>query len=216
MTYSVPPTSAIAFERSCSRFVIRSFRCARRLGLRARPDAGVTMPAHPSSAPTAATMSSAAPPSLDEPAPTPASAESGPHRPGAHNSPVRHSAHYRYAIVANATATIPSGRSRWAWPAAPPIWARSPLIHSIVSRTTAPVRSGCPIGIESASILFAKASVWRNLDGVPAQKVVRKRSPAIDRTGTRKLVRGAFLDNKTHKPLSAAPVRPLSASAPLR
>ena len=59
--------------------------------------------------------------------------------------------------VSSAAAIILSRRSRWEWPEAPPIWDRSPLIHSIASRTTAPVRSACPIGIEGRVSLVSKA-----------------------------------------------------------
>jgi hypothetical protein len=61
------------------------------------PTPSVTAPAHPSSEPTPA-PSSAAAPSLNEPAPTPGWAESRPHGTTvAGNSSVRHYAHRHYA-----------------------------------------------------------------------------------------------------------------------
>jgi hypothetical protein len=96
MTYSVPRTSALAC--GVAALVSLSTLSVARADPASQPAAtpSVTMPAHPPSAPTPAPISSAAP-SLSEPAPTPAWAESGSHGPVAQNSSVRHSAHRHYA-----------------------------------------------------------------------------------------------------------------------
>src|SRR6202453_5478946 len=49
-------------------------------------------------------------------------------------------------------ATTPLERWRWGLPAAPLIWVRSPLIPSIASRITAPVRSASLTGTEGARL----------------------------------------------------------------
>ena len=159
MTYSVPRSSALAF--GVAALVSLSALSAARADSPSEPapTPSVTLPAHPPSAPAPAPISSAAAPSLNEPAPTPAWAELGSHRTtvaqnlnGPAYCPPSLRIPYRAPL-----AIILSRRSRWAWPEAPPIWDRSPLIHSIASRTTAPVRSACPIGIEGRVSLVSKA-----------------------------------------------------------
>ena len=97
MTYSVPRASAIAL--GVAAFVSLSTLSAARADSSAEPapTPSVTAPAHPTNAPTPAPTSAAAP-SLSEPAPTPAWAESGPHRTTvAQNRPVRRHARAHYA-----------------------------------------------------------------------------------------------------------------------
>jgi hypothetical protein len=98
MTYSAPQISAIAF--GVAAFVSLSTLSAARADTSAEPapTPSVTAPAHPTSAPTLAPTTSAAAPSLNEPAPTPAWAESGPHgTTAAQNPAVRRYAHRHYA-----------------------------------------------------------------------------------------------------------------------
>jgi hypothetical protein len=98
MTNSVPRTSAIAL--GVAAFVSLSTLPAARADSSAEPapTPSVTVPAHPTSAPTSAPTTTAAAPSLNEPAPTPAWAESGPHgTTAARNSSVHRSAHRHYA-----------------------------------------------------------------------------------------------------------------------
>jgi hypothetical protein len=97
MTYSVPRSSAIAF--GVAALVSLSALSAARADSASEPATtpSVTLPAHPSSAPVSAPMSSAAAPSLNEPAPTPAWAELGSHGTVAQNSAVRRPAHHHYA-----------------------------------------------------------------------------------------------------------------------
>ena len=165
MTYSVPRTSAVAL--GVAAFVSLSALSAARADSSADPAPTpiVTAPAHPTSAPTPAPTSAAAP-SLNEPAPTPAWAESGPHRDdgrseirrsGATPTPATH-----IATGIATTATTLSRLWRWERLAAPPIWVRSPPIRSIASRTTAPVRSVCRIGTERALLFSGHKSTRRS------------------------------------------------------
>ena len=114
MTYTVPRTSAIAFGVAALVSLSTLSAALADSSSEPAPTPSVTMPAHPPSAPTPATTTSAAAPSLNEPAPTPAWAEAGPHGTVAQNSPVRHSAHRRYAYRSerrsdNPVATVAMG-----------------------------------------------------------------------------------------------------------
>ena len=114
MTYIVPRTSAIAFGVAALVSLSTLSAALADSASQPAPTPSVTMPAHPPSAPTPATTTSAAAPSLNEPAPTPAGAGSGPHGSVAQNSPVRHSAHHRYAYRSerrsgNPVATVAMG-----------------------------------------------------------------------------------------------------------
>ena len=99
MTYSVPRTTAITL--GVAALVSLSALSAARADSASEPaltPRGVTLPAHPPSAPAPAPMSSAAAPSLNEPAPTPAWAESGSRRTTvAQHTSVRRAAHHHYA-----------------------------------------------------------------------------------------------------------------------
>jgi hypothetical protein len=63
-------------------------------------------------------------------------------------------------IATIAAATILSRRSRWDLPAARLIWDRSPLIRSIASRITLPVRSACRTGIEGRAFSDESRKLW--------------------------------------------------------
>ena len=83
-------------------FVVHSFRRARGLVCGACADPICDRAGAPTSTPTPAPTTTAAAPSLNEPAPTPAWAEAGPHGTTvAQNPGVRHYAHRHYAYYRN-------------------------------------------------------------------------------------------------------------------
>jgi hypothetical protein len=98
MTYSIPPSSAIALGVAALASLSALSAARADSAAEPAPTPSMTAPAHPTSAPTPAPTTTAAAPSLNEPAPTPAWAESGSHGTTAtQNSSVHRSAHHHYA-----------------------------------------------------------------------------------------------------------------------
>ena len=92
----------------------------------------------------------------------------------------RATTHGGTGVAMPTTVTTPWRPPRPAWPAASPIWARLPLIHSIASRTTAPALSIGRIGFEARApqVAFRLESViWerRNAAGDYRESVCRRR-----------------------------------------
>ena len=129
---------------------------------------------------------SAPAPSLAQPAPTPDFwVESGPDgaRVAQHAAMLaitRATTHGGTGVAMLTTVTTLWRPPRPARPAASPIWARLPLIHSIASRTTAPALSVGRIGFEARApqVAFRLESViWerRNAAGDYRESVCRRR-----------------------------------------
>jgi hypothetical protein len=112
----------------------------------------------PAATPTPAPASSAATPSLSEPASTPGWAESGPGSPTVAQRPAVRQYPHHYVptphgrTVIATIATTPWRAPRPEWPAASPTWVRLPPIRFTASRTTGPAESACPIAFQQTAL----------------------------------------------------------------